>query len=95
MNNEKLVLKGLQGGISEGRETVEQLTQIEPTIEVTEICPHCDNENTLNWNVATQGYEAECPVCGKKLMLCSVCMYDGNGKCDWDSTTASCYRSNI
>lgn len=46
---------------------------------VTECCPHCDTESTLMWSVEEHGYQIYCPVCGKKIMLCSMCGHD----CDW------------
>lgn len=58
------------------------------TIEVTETCSNCMTENTLQWNVAEDGYKAYCPHCGGRLMLCGVCpMYN---TCGYDSKTDSC-----
>lgn len=48
---------------------------------VTECCPHCDTESTLMWSVEEHGYEIYCPVCGQKIMLCSMC--DHHNDCDW------------
>lgn len=48
---------------------------------VTECCPHCDTESTLMWSVEEHGYEIYCPVCGKKIMLCSDCGHHND--CDW------------
>lgn len=48
---------------------------------VTECCPHCDTESTLMWSVEEHGYEIYCPVCGKKIMLCSMCGHHND--CDW------------
>ena len=48
---------------------------------VTEYCPHCDTESTLMWSVEEHGYEIYCPVCGKKIMLCSMCEHTND--CDW------------
>lgn len=48
---------------------------------VTEYCPHCDTESTLMWSVEQHGYEIYCPVCGKKIMLCSMCGHHND--CDW------------
>ena len=48
---------------------------------VTEYCPHCDTESTLMWSVEEHGYEIYCPVCGKKIMLCSMCGHYND--CDW------------
>lgn len=48
---------------------------------VTECCPHCDTESTLMWSVEEHGYEIYCPVCGKKIMLCSMCGHHND--CGW------------
>lgn len=48
--------------------------------EVTEVCPHCEREITLNWDVEADGYQIFCPECGKAVMLCSMC---DRSPCDW------------
>ena len=58
---------------------------------VTEVCPDCGMENTIEWNVVKQGYQAFCPNCGQPLMLCSECMVDKDF-CDWSNDTCLCYR---
>ena len=65
--------------------------------EVTEFCPHCENEITMVWDTADLGFQAICPVCGKRLMLCDECQHtvceDGEPHCcDYDSTTDRCHR---
>ena len=35
---------------------------------VTEVCPYCESEIEMRWNVKEQGYKAVCPVCGNRLM---------------------------
>ena len=57
--------------------------------EITEVCPHCENEITMQWDVSELGYKAYCPVCGKRLMLCTACHEDGYA-CDYDTDTDSC-----
>ena len=57
--------------------------------EVTEVCPHCENEITLHWNVKNRGYKAYCPVCGKRLMLCFTC-HSNEYRCDYDCKTDEC-----
>lgn len=57
--------------------------------EITETCPHCESEVTLQWDVKDRGYKAYCPVCGKKLMLCFACRDDGY-ECDYNSYTGRC-----
>lgn len=58
---------------------------------VTEVCPDCGHENTVEWSVVDKGYQIFCPNCGFPMMLCSECMLD-SGYCDWDSDTSLCYR---
>ena len=36
---------------------------------VTEVCPHCEAEVEMRWNVAADGYKAFCPHCGKRLSV--------------------------
>ena len=64
--------------------------------QVTEMCPHCENEVTMNWDVEMYGYQAYCPYCGKRLMLCDECTHSDNdiaGGCDYDSPTDRCSRN--
>jgi len=58
---------------------------------VTECCPHCGEENTIEWDVSNRGYIAFCPNCGKTLCLCSECLIE-RSLCDWNSNTGLCYR---
>lgn len=58
---------------------------------VTEQCHECGAENTIEWNMAKQGYYAFCPNCGDPMMLCWECVVD-SGFCDWDEDTSLCYR---
>lgn len=62
---------------------------------VTEVCPHCEAEVEMRWNVAADGYKAFCPHCGNRLMLCDECRQadetDGRPHvCDHDSETDTC-----
>lgn len=59
---------------------------------VTEECPDCGYESTMQWSVLKSGYQAFCPKCGFPMMLCSECMVDGSGFCDWNGDTGFCYR---
>ena len=61
----------------------------EHTEEVTEWCPHCETEVTLQWDIARDGYKAFCPYCGNRLMLCAYC--PRVEQCDYDEETDSCY----
>lgn len=64
--------------------------------EVTEVCPNCESEVTMLWNVHEDGYKAFCPHCGKRLMLCDECLHrDGGEKCDYDAKTDSCMFNTI
>lgn len=50
---------------------------------VSEVCPKCDRENTLiDWDVEDLGMTAYCPVCGARMMLCSIC----DNECDQDDS---------
>jgi predicted RNA-binding Zn-ribbon protein involved in translation (DUF1610 family) len=66
--------------------------------KVIEVCPHCENEITMMWNVKAHGYKAFCPVCGKRLMLCDLCQHRGPNynceDCDYNSITDSCRFSD-
>lgn len=52
--------------------------------EATEMCPHCQNEVTVQWNVEKDGYELYCPYCGFPIMLCSMCDARDGKVCDWE-----------
>lgn len=59
--------------------------------EVYEICPHCDNEVGLMWDIEADGLHAFCPYCGERLMLCSECdATKGETGCDYNSKTDKC-----
>lgn len=58
------------------------------TDEVTETCSNCMRENTLQWNVAEDGYKAYCPHCGNRLMLCGVCPIRND--CEYNAETDGC-----
>lgn len=60
-----------------------------------EMCPHCGYEIEMRWDVASRGYKAFCPVCGKRLMLCDECLHSTPDSrymnhCDYCSETDSC-----
>lgn len=64
--------------------------------EVTEVCPFCECEITVNWNPETRGYEIFCPNCGRKMLLCDACMHAEDGGitiCDW-TEKGGCFRNN-
>lgn len=45
---------------------------------VHEVCPYCENEVVISWDVDADGYEIYCPCCGKKMKLSSA-LYDVTG----------------
>lgn len=57
--------------------------------EVGEICPHCEREVQMVWDVRADAYKAYCPYCGKVMMLCGECLHptednpDQSRYCDW------------
>lgn len=58
---------------------------------VYEICPHCNNEISMMWDVKSDGYQAFCPICGERLMLCSECPATMDKMtCDYDKDTDKC-----
>ena len=62
--------------------------------EEVEICPECEAEVTINWDVEKDGYKVPCPECGTEMMLCDACTHseDNPGaKCDW-SKKDGCFR---
>lgn len=59
-----------------------------------EVCPYCSNEISMRWNVERDGYQINCPFCGKKIMLCNACRHSDDNpeqKCDW-SEEYNCFR---
>ena len=58
--------------------------------EVTEPCANCGSEVTLFWSF-DDGYQAFCPYCGDRLMLCGYCP-DREKNCTWSDKTKSCHR---
>lgn len=58
-----------------------------------EVCPHCDREVELRWNINDDGFKAFCPHCGKRLMLCDACKHrsgEYHDDCDYCSETDTC-----
>lgn len=61
--------------------------------EVTELCPHCDREVTIMWNLVEDGLKAFCPYCGNRLMLCAYCPAtdpESSDGCDYSTYADSC-----
>ena len=58
---------------------------------VTEWCPNGENESEMRSSVEELGYNAFCPVCGSRLMLCDACQHGENPPpCDYDRETDTC-----
>ena len=75
----------------------------EPTnYNFEETCPHCDSAIPVIIDDSCFEYQFNCPVCGEKMMLCTLCAWDfeddhptapkGQCYCDW-SKEYGCYRS--
>lgn len=53
---------------------------------VVECCSNCGAENEIRWDINKDGFEAYCPHCGAKMMLCDACEHrygDRYNDCDW------------
>lgn len=53
--------------------------------EEVEMCPHCGNENVVNWDVEKDGFVIRCGECGKEMMLCDACYHSDDNpqqRCD-------------
>lgn len=51
-----------------------------------EVCPECGAENEIRWDINADGFEAFCPHCGAKMMLCDACSHkygECYSDCDW------------
>lgn len=61
---------------------------------VIEFCPNCLNEVEIVWNVDKYGYEAYCPKCGERLMLCSECerREGSEWRCDYGGINGICHQ---
>ncbi len=67
----------------------------ERTYIATELCPHCESEIEMRWDTDTRGFQAFCPVCGERLMLCDECRHADDGPCDYDSDKDTCRRRRM
>lgn len=58
-----------------------------------EYCANCGNEIELCWDINRDGFQAFCPVCGNRLMLCDAC-YHRTGEyiddCDYNPKADKC-----
>ena len=51
-----------------------------------EYCSVCGREIELRWDINQDGFQAFCPVCGSRLMLCDACQHrfgESVGDCDY------------
>ena len=61
-----------------------------------EYCNVCEREIELRWDINQDGFQAICPVCGSRLMLCDACQHrdeivcSGADDCDYCSKTDTC-----
>lgn len=55
-----------------------------PFYDTNELCPCCNMESFFY----NDTYNANCPKCGKEIMLCSMCNH--NEECDFDSPDGHC-----
>lgn len=58
-----------------------------------EYCNVCEREIELRWDINKDGFQAICPVCGSRLMLCDACAHrygDFKDDCDYCTETDSC-----
>lgn len=65
-----------------------------------EMCPHCGNWIAIVIDDADfEHYEVTCPVCGERMMLCTLCHWDQSDanepdRCDW-CKEKGCYRKGV
>ena len=58
-----------------------------------EYCNVCEREIELRWDINKDGFQAICPVCGSRLMLCDACNHrygDFTDDCDYVSSADWC-----
>ena len=58
-----------------------------------ECCNICGCEIELRWDINTDGFQAICPVCGSRLMLCDACSHRFGhflDDCDYNSSSDKC-----
>ena len=80
----------IQGEAKEEIKAEETEPQTETNEEaVNEVCPHCEIEIKMRWDVKTQGYKAFCPVLGGWIMRYDAC----RGGCEYDGEKGTCKLS--
>ena len=58
--------------------------------DAMEYCPECDHDIPVTIDEdCVNNLQAICPVCGRKLMLCTT-LCECTVYCDWNETTGCC-----
>lgn len=57
--------------------------------DIEEYCPDCEHTTPVQIDRKDPDFFVICPVCGRKLMLCSMC----GERCDWKEETG-CHMKN-
>lgn len=60
---------------------------------LSEYCPHCEQEFTVEWDINTDGWIVYCPHCGYKTYMCNMCD-PNNMQCDTNNCPAIKQLSN-
>lgn len=55
-----------------------------------ETCPHCDSPIPIVIDNGCFEYMMSCPVCGNRLMLCTLCRWDQEDGLSNGSTICKC-----
>ena len=53
---------------------------------IAEVCPHCETEVRMIWDIEADGMLTYCPFCGIRMVLCGYC----DGGCDFDYGRGTC-----
>lgn len=61
---------------------------------VYEVCNSCGTEIAIRWDAKADGFTAHCPVCGEKVLLCSICDkgIESCGVCGFGYADDSCLQ---
>lgn len=98
MERGKIVRMLLSDGYHDAAEYVRsleaQLAQCKGQSMAAEVCPHCESRIAMQWDTASMGYRAFCPVCGRRIMRCAECLQEG-ARCDYCAETDSCRHNPV